>query len=492
MYRLYPMTYINHVSQRLSALIANYLSPIQTQQEPTTSEENVHLSSVAPILQQGRERIIIGMGRLSSLLGAILFTFYQLSGLPKSPAITTLYAITLCGLVLMSFKRNIPFFVRFWAFGVIMYTVAVVDILGYGIWMFGPLFLIVLAIYALTLVGTRIGLLTIGLGAVTILIFGMLISNGLYTPPLSPFEEDNLSMKNSFIWAFNYTFAATFALVIIHAFHGFIHRAWQREREAVIALDQKANQLNISLTREKRLAMALQQSLDNEHRLNELRTQIINTVSHEFRTPLTTISASNALLQNYSERMSAEKQAQLYQRIQKAVNRLTLFMGDVTTVLNADEIGKSSQMTLIPVNSLAQQIALMISRQPQQHEIAFHYDSGDETIFGTGPVLVVQISQILVENAIKFQSTHVDVRLQYENGHLILTVTDDGIGIPENEETKIFGLLNRGSNTEFISGLGIGLFLAKNIVELLNGNIWVTSDKKTVFVVTLPNVKSRA
>ncbi|MGB1253539.1 MAG: sensor histidine kinase [Candidatus Promineifilaceae bacterium] len=481
------MAYIHQFSQRLTALVAkNIFLSAPNQQNATALEEDAYQSSVAPVLQQGRERIIIVMGRASSLIGVLLFTLYLFADLPKYPIITALYALVLCGLLFTSFKRDISFMVRFRAFGAGMYAVAIVDILGYGIWVLGPLFLIVLSVYALTLVGTRTGAFTILLGSLTIFAFGTLMSSGMYTPPLSPFDQSDLSMMNSLIWALNYAFAATFALVIINAFHGFIHRAWQHERGAVIALNQKASQLHVSLTREKQLAVALQQSLDNEHRLSELRTQIVNTISHEFRTPLTTISSSNALLQNYSERMSAEKQAKLYQRVQDAVNRLTLFMEDITTVIRADEIGKSSQMTTIPVNALAQQLKSVISRHPQYAKMTFHYAADDDTTFGTDPALVSQVCQILIDNAAKFESSYVDIRLRYENNHLVLKITDDGIGIPANEEANVFGLLNRGSNTEFISGLGIGLFLAKNIVELLNGEITIADDKNTVFIVTLP------
>jgi len=240
----------------------------------------------------------------------------------------------------------------------------------------------------------------------------------------------------------------------------------------------------------KRAEAEILKTLAREKELSELRAQFVSMVSHEFRTPLTTIQFSAGLLQDYSSNWSSEKKSTHFVRIQLAIQRMTELLEDILVV------GKIEANTLQfqPVSLNLEKFCRQIIEEQQlndsnQHPIALMV-SGDNTKAQMDEKLLRQILGNLLSNALKYSpaGTSVDLHLKIQNGEVIFQIQDRGIGIPKSDQKRIWETFYRATNVGNISGTGLGLPIVKRAVELHGGQISMHSQKGkgTTLKVTIP------
>jgi PAS domain S-box-containing protein len=238
-------------------------------------------------------------------------------------------------------------------------------------------------------------------------------------------------------------------------------------------------------------------ALHQERELSELRNSFLSLVSHEFRTPLTTIRSSAELLDRYKNRLSDEKQQTHHQRIQSAVDRMTHLLDEVLLIGQA-EAGKlkfePQPMDLVLwCRDLVEGMQVVADNRHQnashQHTIAFT-SSGDCTDAQMDEKLLSHILTNLLSNAIKYSPEGGTVRfdLVCTDSEAIFRIQDNGIGIPEEYLPQLFESFQRASNVGTIQGTGLGLAIVKKAVNLHRGTIAVQSEAGvgTTFTVTLP------
>ncbi len=268
------------------------------------------------------------------------------------------------------------------------------------------------------------------------------------------------------------------------------------ERTKVLQLlyqrEQQLQQANQHLLR---LEDDLREALAQEKELNELKSRIITTISHEYRTPLMTIASSAGLLESYRHRWDDNKQLVHFQRIQTAVNHLTDLVEDVL-FLNKAEFEKTlfnpTVLDLLPF--FQELIAELQSIADERHNVIFTplCDCVEATSISAqlDAKLLRQIFTNLVSNAIKYSpfGSTVQVRLTCEDNKVIFQVQDEGIGIPIEDQPHLFKSFSRASNVGTIPGSGLGLSIVKKCVDLHNGQIAVDSEVGvgTTFTITLP------
>ncbi|MGE5845284.1 MAG: PAS domain S-box protein [Ignavibacteria bacterium] len=259
----------------------------------------------------------------------------------------------------------------------------------------------------------------------------------------------------------------------------------KREVEMLMALGR-------DVTQRKKLEESLHEALEKEKEINELKTQLVSTVSHEFRTPLAGILSSAELLERYGRKWDEEKYHRYIDKIRHSVNNLTLLMEDVLTLgrVESKKIEfKPADIDLnLICNELLEEAELIAS---EKHKIEFIKNIVDD-IYKTDERLFRLIFSNLLSNAIKYSPDggKVIFKVSESDKEMLFEISDEGIGIPEDDMKTLYDPFFRGNSVKHIPGTGLGLPIVKEAVELYNGKIQVTSEvnKGTTFYVTLPKI----
>ncbi|MEQ9001448.1 MAG: ATP-binding protein [Coleofasciculus sp. B1-GNL1-01] len=260
------------------------------------------------------------------------------------------------------------------------------------------------------------------------------------------------------------------------------HRVAERTSELQHANDQLR-------TLESQLRLALAQ----EQELSHFKSRIISTVSHEYRTPLTTINSSAEILERYLHKLDEQKQRKHFQRIQISVKHLTALVEDVLFINKAELEKVEFNPELIYLVGFFEEIVegLQITVDEKHQLIFTHHGSCECANFD--PKLLRQMITNLLSNAIKYspQGGKIMLTLTCKDKQVVFQVQDQGIGIPQADQSKLFESFSRAGNVGTIAGTGLGLSIVKKCVELHQGEITVKSEVGvgTTFTVKLPLIK---
>ncbi|MBD2437899.1 hybrid sensor histidine kinase/response regulator [Nostoc sp. FACHB-110] len=243
---------------------------------------------------------------------------------------------------------------------------------------------------------------------------------------------------------------------------------------------------------ERRQTQLLEKALQKERELNQLKSLFISTVSHEFRTPLSVIQSSVELIELQGDNLTAEKRKTYLTRIQGAIKSMKQLMEDVLFV------GKSEagQLDFYPQPLYLEEFCRELIGEfntihNHQTEIVFNCQS-ERTDACMDEQLLYYIFTNLLVNAIKYSPAGGNIQFNLTcdttNKVAIFSIQDQGIGIPEADQRRLFESFYRASNVRSIPGTGLGLVIVKKCVEAHQGEISVTSqlDVGTTFTVTLP------
>ncbi|MBK9748297.1 MAG: PAS domain S-box protein [Chloroflexi bacterium] len=220
----------------------------------------------------------------------------------------------------------------------------------------------------------------------------------------------------------------------------------------------------------------LQTALAKEAELSLLKSRMMEHIAHEFRTPLTIIQTSAESLETYFERYTAEQRASKFKNIYLQVRHLTGIMEQIGLVMTGDLIPESMHFNPVDLSSLCCQTAQELEKQFGQPG-KYRLDLTEPVTLGGDAALLKQAVFHVLQNAAQFSApAHpVEVSLAVHNQGIDLRVQDTGIGIVPDERGRIFEAFFRGSNIGVVSGLGLGLTIAKAGIELHQGTITVES-----------------
>lgn len=252
------------------------------------------------------------------------------------------------------------------------------------------------------------------------------------------------------------------------------------------------------ITERQRVQAEILNALAQEKELSDLKSRFITVTSHEFRTPLTTIHSSAELLEHYRHKWSDEKQQMHLHRIQGSVKYMTKLLNDVL-ILGKTDAGKLA-LSLEPINlelfcvTLVKELQL---NQPELSVINISYEwepTLDAQEIYLDKQLLQQILENVLSNAIKYSSSEetIEVKLKGNREQITLEIRDRGIGIPLDDQDRLFEAFHRGTNVGTIPGTGLGLTIVKKCVDIHQGNIDINSiiGVGTTVTVTLPIIKS--
>ncbi|NET32761.1 MAG: PAS domain S-box protein [Cyanothece sp. SIO1E1] len=245
------------------------------------------------------------------------------------------------------------------------------------------------------------------------------------------------------------------------------------------------------ITERKRLD-EIRLALEREKELNALKTRFFSMVSHEFRTPLSTALAAAQVLENSQDAWDdTAKRLRNLHRIQDSVRNMVQLLDDILTI-NRAETGKLAfTPKLLNLERYCHHfIDEMRLNAGAQHTLTFACQ-GTATPICLDEKLLRSILSNLLSNAIKYspQGGDVQLTLQFHSDTVQISVRDQGIGIPPEDQKHLFEPFHRGKNVRSTPGTGLGLVVVKKCVDLHQGTIHITSEvgMSTICLVTLPS-----
>lgn len=218
-----------------------------------------------------------------------------------------------------------------------------------------------------------------------------------------------------------------------------------------------------------------------------LQKDFINNVSHEIKTPISSIQGFTKLLE--ADDLSKEERKEYAEIIKEESDRL-LYLS--TNILKLAKLENQERIMNKTKFNIAEQIRRTISvLEPKWKEknIKFNVSLKEQEFWGEKD-LMYQVWMNIIENSIKFskQDGQIDVKMKTNQDSIIVEIKDYGIGMEEEEAKKIFDRFYQVDKSHTKPGAGLGMTIAKRIVELSGGKIEVTSklNESTTFIVTLP------
>jgi PAS domain S-box-containing protein len=270
-----------------------------------------------------------------------------------------------------------------------------------------------------------------------------------------------------------------------------IEKSMLQQKNELEKITDKIRQLNASLevkVEERTLILKealqkleqsqkeLSEALDKERQLNEIKSRFVSMASHEFRTPLSTVLSSASLLAKYKTGEEQDKRDRHIQRIKNSVNHLNDILEDFLSLgkLNEGKVDKVQEVVSlreIIMDTMEEMKAIL--KKEQYFELCCETECNactDKKLFRN--VLIN-----LLSNASKFSDTgkKIVVESGVKDGHVVVSVTDEGIGISEEDQDHLFSSFFRGANATNIQGTGLGLHIVKSYIDLLGGEVSLKS-----------------
>jgi PAS domain S-box-containing protein len=235
------------------------------------------------------------------------------------------------------------------------------------------------------------------------------------------------------------------------------------------------------ITQRKKAEQIIEDTLLQERQLNELRTNLVSTISHEFRTPMTTIRTSAELITMYLQNSQFNEALQIEKRVKtitEEIDRIVELMDAVLTI-SKDDAGKTSFNPIVcNLNEICKDvIETSFNNQKDNRNVDVLFKSNKVEIFADINLIKYTLFNVL-SNAFKYSEGcgNVQLNLFTVDDLVQIDVIDNGIGIPKEEQSKLFNTFYRASNSNGIQGTGLGLYIIKMFTKKNSGRVYLESE----------------
>ena len=224
----------------------------------------------------------------------------------------------------------------------------------------------------------------------------------------------------------------------------------------------------------------------------KLRANLLRSISHDLRTPLTSISGNAGMLLSDLEKLDAETIKQMCGDIYDDSAWLTNLVENLLAVTKIEEGRMRLQKQPHLVEEIVTEALQHISRKQTEHTVTVHHEN-ELLLARCDARLIIQVIINLVDNAIKYTpaGSHITITTKQNEQHTEISVADNGAGIPDSEKEKVFQMFYSGSNpiADCRRSLGLGLSLCKSIITAHGGKITVSDNAPagTIFTFTIPS-----
>ncbi|WP_231385300.1 sensor histidine kinase [Candidatus Stoquefichus massiliensis] len=264
-----------------------------------------------------------------------------------------------------------------------------------------------------------------------------------------------------------------------------------------LALDSFEHSIVLSILGDAALALENQKAIEEKSKADliakneQLRANLLRSISHDLRTPLTSISGNANILLSSSETMNETKKRELYSDIYNDSLWLINLVENLLSVTRIEDGTMNLHLTTELIDEVVSEALRHVSRQSQEHFLEIVQD--DELILVRMDTrLMMQVIINLVDNAIKYtpKGSHIMIHIYQQQQYVYIDVIDDGNGINDEMKEHIFDMFYTGNMKVADSrrSLGLGLALCKSIIKAHHGTIKVLDNhpKGAILRVVLP------
>ncbi len=267
---------------------------------------------------------------------------------------------------------------------------------------------------------------------------------------------------------------------------------WQRWTDRAF-FDKNGNitslqSLGQDITELRNARLETDRALKKAEELNQLKSQFISTVSHEFRTPLASIRSNSQLLHKYSRELDEVTREKFFKRIFNATKLMSVMLDEVSFV-GKDQNGR---LSFVPHKIDFEQFCSDVIEETLNYfeinrkiELIFHHKIG---VIYIDENLLRQALINVLNNAIKYSDNESLIYFSVsknKDSSVMMRITDKGAGIDKKDLEHVFEPFYRGKNVKNIKGTGLGMSIVKRSIELHNGNIHIDSQKGKGTAVTI-------
>ena len=231
-------------------------------------------------------------------------------------------------------------------------------------------------------------------------------------------------------------------------------------------------------------------SLEKEKELGLLKSRFVSIASHEFRTPLTSIQLSVSLIEKYAEPFNNINIVKHVGKIKSAVGNLTSILNDFLSLEKLESGKQEPTYHDFDLVKFAETITEEMQVLAKQNQNIIYQHTGTKSTIRLDQNLLKNCIVNLVNNAIKYsgENSFIGFTTEINERQCVITVSDNGIGIPEADQRHLFEAFFRAHNTGTIPGTGLGLNIVARYTHLMNGTIAFKSEvnQGTLFTITFP------
>ncbi|MES2108309.1 MAG: PAS domain-containing sensor histidine kinase [Bacteroidota bacterium] len=249
-------------------------------------------------------------------------------------------------------------------------------------------------------------------------------------------------------------------------------------RELVLALEQAKEEVSSSLVKEKELG--------------QLKSRFVSMASHEFRTPLSAVQLSASLIEKYAQPYDNEHIRKHVAKIKGSVGILTGILNDFLSLEKLEAGRVEVSCSSFDLVKFSEEITEELQLVAKQNQSIIYQHTGIASQVDLDQNLLRHCVTNLIANAIKYsgENTFIEFNTDISSKRCVITIRDNGIGIPEADQKHLFEAFFRAHNTGNIPGTGLGLNIVARYVGLMNGQVDFKSNvnQGTLFTMTFPTI----
>jgi len=272
-----------------------------------------------------------------------------------------------------------------------------------------------------------------------------------------------------------------------------IKEVFRKEMPITSSLILEVTTSPISYEKGKNFTLVILHDISREKLVEQMKSQFVSVAAHQLRTPLSIIKWSLSLL--IEEGNLNEEEKDLVTKAYQTNDRMINLVNDLLNVARIEEGRLVYQPKIVEFAEIVQSVCDSLKDFAAQKNIEFSFkNTKDKKIVKVDVEKLSLAVKNLVENALRYtpEGGKVTITLQRKGKEVLFSVKDTGVGIPKDQQDRIFTKFFRGANVIRMQteGSGLGLFITKNIIEAHKGKIWFKSkeNKGTTFYFTLPLV----
>ncbi len=276
-------------------------------------------------------------------------------------------------------------------------------------------------------------------------------------------------------------------------------RIFKEEIELEKELVLEASTLPIMREKEKLGLLVILHDITREKLVERMKTEFVSLTAHQLRTPLSAIKWTLKMVLDGDLGKITKEQTEFLEKTYDSNERMISLINDLLNVTRIEEGRYLHKIVFAWFEDLVKEVIDNRKAEIERRSIKFQFEKPEKKI----PKVKVDMEKMklaisnLLDNAIRYTLPEgkVKVSLKYEEKKIKFSVEDSGIGIPKDQQKRLFTKFFRGANAVRIEteGSGLGLFIAKNIIEAHGGEVWFESEenKGSIFGFILPTGKNQ-